>query len=342
MKKLLFSLSLLAGLVCFQACTTDVNLYADYKDIPVIYGLIDVSQDTNFIRINRAFSGNNDHPINANEVAMIADSCNYPGKLDAYIKEYRSGFGNSFDPTGRIIRLDTMTIHDKQEGIFYSPDQKVYWTNERFNVNTNGAKYKYKLFVHKGNDTITSETGVVGGENFKLLSTSVSFSSEPSDASGRIKFKLADNAAFYEVKLVFNYKESKNGGPLEYKQVVQNFGMKSVDELLVENNTSYVVYAENSLFIMLEAAIGADTMNVVRYFDEKPVEIMIAAGGDELYNYVQINSQSGFSQTIPDYTNVNGGYGVFSSRLNLVEDIRISSRTQTDLYGKRAWGFMQQ
>ena len=114
MKKLLLSLSLLAGLVCFQACTTDVNLYADYKDIPVIYGLIDVSQDTNFIRINRAFSGNNDHPINANEVAMIADSCNYPGKLDAYIKEYRSGFGNSFDPTGRIIRLDTMTIHDKQ------------------------------------------------------------------------------------------------------------------------------------------------------------------------------------------------------------------------------------
>ena len=218
----------------------------------------------------------------------------------------------------------------------------MYWTNERFNVNTNGAKYKYKLFVHKGNDTITSETGVVGGENFKLLSTSVSFSSEPSDASGRIKFKLADNAAFYEVKLVFNYKESKNGGPLEYKQVVQNFGMKCVDELLVENNTSYVVYAENSLFIMLEAAIGADTMNVVRYFDEKPVEIMIAAGGDELYNYVQINSQSGFSQTIPDYTNVNGGYGVFSSRLNLVEDIRISSRTQTDLYGKRAWGFMQQ
>ena len=36
MKKLLFSLSLLAGLIGFNACTTDVDLYADYKDIPVI------------------------------------------------------------------------------------------------------------------------------------------------------------------------------------------------------------------------------------------------------------------------------------------------------------------
>ena len=81
MKKLFFALSLLACVTLFNACSTDVELYADYKDIPVIYGLIDVTSDTNYVRINRAFSSSNDHPINANEVAMIADSCNYPGKL---------------------------------------------------------------------------------------------------------------------------------------------------------------------------------------------------------------------------------------------------------------------
>ena len=128
MKKLFLSLSLLASLAFFNACTTDVELYSDYKDIPIIYGLLDASQDTNFIRINRAFSGDNDHPINAANVALIADSCNYPGKLRAYIVEYIQGYGGHYQPTGNTMELDTITIHDKEEGVFYAPDQKVYYS----------------------------------------------------------------------------------------------------------------------------------------------------------------------------------------------------------------------
>ena len=174
MKKLFLSLSLLAGLLCFNACTTDVNLYADYKDIPVIYGLLDASQDTNFIRINRAFSGSNDNHIDATEVALVADSCNYPGKLNAYIVEYKTVYGTNYEPTGRVLELDTMTIHGKDEGIFYAPNQKVYWTAEKFNTNLNGNKYKYRLFVQRSNDTLTSETGMVGGEDFKMITAQLS------------------------------------------------------------------------------------------------------------------------------------------------------------------------
>ena len=124
MKKIQFFLSLTVFLSFFASCTTDVELYADYKDIPVIYGLLNASQDTNFVRINRAFSGSNDNLINANDIALIEDSCNYPGKLDARIIEYRNVFGNQYTPTGRVIVLDTTTVHNKQEGIFYAPDQK--------------------------------------------------------------------------------------------------------------------------------------------------------------------------------------------------------------------------
>ena len=96
MKKLFVYLSLVAGLVGFNACSTDVDLYANYKDIPVIYGLLNTSEDTNYVRINRAFSGSNESHINALNVALIADSCNYPGKLNAYIVEYKQGYGNTY------------------------------------------------------------------------------------------------------------------------------------------------------------------------------------------------------------------------------------------------------
>ena len=348
MKKLFLSLSLLAGLAFFNACTTDVELYSNYKDIPVIYGLLDASQDTNFIRINRAFSGSNDHPINAAEVSLIADSSNYPGKLKAYMVEYTQGYGGHYQPTGYTLELDTITIHDKEEGIFYSPNQKVYWTNQSLHVSTDVAKYKYKLFVHKGNDTITAETNLVGGEDFKIITSTLGFMAEENDFTSKVKFTLADNAVFYDIKMVFYYRESVNGGPLTDKQVSYSFGVKSIDDLFQENDRVYYVnYGMNTLFNLLEDAIGGDTVinenhpNVYRYFDEKPMKIFVSAGGDELYNYIQINSQTGYAQTVPDYTNINGGYGVFSSRINKVKEVFISSVTQTGLYGK-PWGFVQQ
>lgn len=342
MKKLFLSLSLLACMAFFNACTTDVELYADYKDIPVVYGLIDATTDTNFVRINRAFSSSNDNPINAYEVALIADSCNYPGKLDARIIEYKLGFGNQYSPTGRVIVLDTMTIHDKDTGIFYAPHQKVYYTTETFKQNTESARYKYRLAVYKDNDTITSETGIVGGENFKILTWQTSFVSDSTTNSGKISFTSADNTAFYDVKMYFNYRE-KRGATEVNKQVKWDFGTKSVDELYYEDGYYVVAYGMNSLFNLLERAIGSDTIGVTRYFDENPIEIVIAAGGEELYNFIQVNSQAGgLSQSVPDYTNINGGYGVFSSRINKTRYAKISGRAATDLYGKTAWHFVQQ
>lgn len=348
MKKLLLSLSLLAAVLGFNACSTDVDLYADYKDIPIIYGLLDASLDTNYVRINRAFSGSSDNHIDATEVALIEDSCNYPGKLNAYIVKYRNAYGNTYQPTGDTIVLDTITINNKEEGIFYSPRQKVYFTDQHLAVNGENSKFKYKLCVHKDNDTVTAETGIVGGENFKVVTQSLSFTAEESNRSGRILFTQADNAVFYDVKMEFFYKESHNGGPTVNKQVTYKFGAKSIDELNKEGTMYYVTYAENALFSMLKEAIGSDTVvdpnhpHVVRYFDNHPMRITLAAGGDELYNYIQVNQQSGFSQTVPDYTNIFGGRGVFSSRVNLVKDANISARTQSDLYGIEAWGFQQQ
>lgn len=350
MKKLLFSLSLLAGLIGLNACTTDVDLYADYKDIPVIYGLLNATEDTNYVRINRAFSGSNENHINANEVALIADSCNYPGKLKAYIVEYKQGYGNSYEATGDTLKLDTTTIRNKEEGIFYAPYQKVYYTTEKnkFANNSAQSKYKYKLFVFKDNDTVAAETGLVGGEGFKIATYSLHFNPEHSDKVGKIKFTAAENAVFYDMKFTFTYHESHNGGPKVDKQVSYSCGTKPVNDLSTENSMYFFTYSENLLFSLLKEAIGGDTVmdanhpNVERTFDKYPIQIKLSAGGDELYNYIQVNSQTGFSQTIPDYTNVSGGYGVFSSRINLTHDTQISQGTQRDLFGIASWGFIQQ
>jgi len=340
MKKQLLTFAILALMGFFASCSTKVDLYADYKDVPVIYGLIDVTQDTNYVKIIRAFSGSNDNLIDATQVALIADSSNYPGKLDACIYEYKNVYGNEYEPTGVVIVLDTITIHDKDSGDFYYPNQKVYYTTAAFNTNTNSAKYKYQLVVRKNNDTVTSETNLVGGENFKIITNSVTFTPDGNDKTRKINFLSADNAAVYEMKLTFNYKEKKSNGAVVDKQVSWSYGAMGIDDLLYEDNHYSFTYNEASLFNYLESAIGADTVNVERYIGS--FDVFLSAGGTELYNYIQINSPSeGLSQSIPDYTNINGGYGVFSSRINLTKTVLLSARTQTEIYAK-SWGFKQQ
>jgi len=327
--------SLLFGVLV--SCNTNVNLYADYKDVPVIYGLIDVTQDTNYVKIIRAFSGSDDNPIDASQVALIPDSSNYPGKLPASLIEYKASVSGQYTPTGREIRLDTITIHNKHYGTFYAPNQKVYYTTETFNMDTPSWKYKYQLVIYTPNDTVTSETDLVGGDAFKILTTSVTFSPTGQDKTGKISFTPAENAAVYEVRLVFNYKEQKPNEAMTDKKVEWSYGAISTDDLEYESGHYFIKYSQVTLFNMLGSAIGADTLNVTRYIGT--FEIHVAAGGRELYNYIQINSPSeGLSQTIPDYSNIKGGFGVFSSRINLDATAMLSAKTQTDLIGMN-WGF---
>lgn len=340
MKKIqiILSLSLLAGVLA--SCSTKVDLYADYKDIPIVYGLLDATQDTNFVKIVRAFSGSDEASVDASQVALIPDSNNYPGKLDARIYRYRKGFGNeyvlddnnSLAHDNGVIVLDTMTIHDKEEGTFYFPNQKVYYATEGILPNTATKTYHYRLVVLKDNDTISSETGIVGGENFKITNSQISFVAEDTDKTGKINFFPADNAAVYNMEISFRYKETLQGVST-YKTLRYSFGMKNIQDLHEENGVYYLAYNQNLLFIMLKSAIAGNPEQTVYSYDpNKSFTISLAAGGDELYNYIQINqSAGGLSQTVPDYTNINGGYGVFSSRININKTVRLSARTQSDL-----------
>ncbi len=336
----------------FVSCTTDVDMYADYKDVTIIYAMLDPRADTNYVKITRAFCGTNDNPINANEVALIYDSCNYPGKLDVRVIELKNSHGGPYEPTHREFALDTITIHNKQEGTFYAPHQVVYYTTEPFNTGTNGSKYKYRLVIIKPDgDTVTAQTSMVGNEEFAIVSGSANFQINHTDDLGKILFRADGSGSLYDVKIQFNYREKLAGQEIKYKNVSRSFGTKPLEDFeKVDNtgNTYYQEYSLNWLFNALANAIGGDTIvnpnhpNVVRYFDG--FVISISAGGDEL-NYYYIANQAQLNSPIAlisTYTNITGGYGLFSSRTTIEKSVKLSSTALRDLYGKESWGFLEQ
>ena len=344
MRYLLFVV--MAMVMVMASCSTDVDLYADYKDVPVVYGLIDAQADTNYIKITKAFCGTNDSPINAYDVALIYDSSNYPEKLNTFIEELKSTAGQPYKPTGRRLQLDTITIHNKHDGVFYSPDQILYYTTERFNTNKANNKYRYRLNIVKPEgDTATAETCVLGG-NIQIGSATAHFYAAPSHAMSTLTFSSTEDAVLYEFGMKFKYREAHAGQPIQSKEVSWSYGGKPIGAYeKVEGTENYYLfyYSVNTLFYLLEKAIGNDTVwddnhpNVVRYIDD--FEVSVSASAEDFYIYYQ-SLQPGLSLST-EYSNVKGGYGLFSTRIFVKRVIPLSTHTLQDLFSK-PWGFQEQ
>ena len=320
----------------FFSCSTKVDLYAGYQEKPVIYGLLDARADTNFIKITRAFYVKGD----AHQIALNPDSSNYPGKLDARLVEYSNG-----DSVREII-LDTITIHNKEQGVFYAPSQKLYYTTEPLPNNSTTEKYSYKLKVALPDRLLTTRAELVGNDTYGVQSLAVNFSKEYFHAVPReFLFRPAINAGFYEVNMTFTFLEQRTpDGDSVPRTMRWYIGRLNEYELShdMDFNCYKFYYRPEDYYAKLAELLGSDTaiVGLQRFIGDYPVEVIITAGGDELGQYIHNNNSSlGFSQGDNEFSLIDGGYGVFSSRMTARRLVRLGGSTVPELVAKRNWGF---
>ena len=237
MKKIFCSLLLFYSIILFfSACSTKVDLYSDYKDITVVYGLLDSERDTNYVKINRAFMGPWDP-----EIAIPADSCDYPNKLDVKLIEYRSNASsNNFQKTREMI-LDTVTIHNKETGIFYAPDQLVYYTKEKINNNSSLYDYRYQLEIDRGDTILTAITDMVGGPSFSMHQAALSFNTVTAE-TGMVTWTPCPNASIYEVVIDFNFVEVTDSNDSIPRCMTWSLGSHPTSTLQMQDGKYIVSY----------------------------------------------------------------------------------------------------
>jgi len=335
MKRLYFVFCL-PFMALFSACSTDVDLYADYKQAPIIYGLLDANADTNFVKITRSFYVEGD----AYQVALNPDSSNYPGKLDARLVEYCNG------DSVREIVLDTITIRKKETGVFYAPAQKLYYTTEPLGRNWSHRRFSYKLKVVLPERTLTTKAELVGGDGFGVQSLAVNFSQEYFHAPARrFMFRPALGAGFYQVSLSFTFLEQRTpDGDSVPRTMNWDLGYWYESDLstTMEENCYVFRYRPELFYSVLRDFVGDDTLveGVHRYITDYPVEVCIVAGGEKLRQYIyNNNTELGFSQGDTEFSLIDGGYGVFSSRMTARSRVRLAGETVPELVAMRGWGF---
>lgn len=330
------------GFVCvalmalMTSCSTDIDLYADYKDTPIVYALLDAKADTNFVKITRVFYAEGD----AYQIAQNPDSCNYPGKLDVRLVEYCN------EDSLREIVLDTITIDDKEPGTFYAPRQKLYYTTEPLSMGAYDKKYSYKLKVALPDRTLTTKAYVVGNDKFDVQSLAVNFSKEYFGAPPRrFLFTPALNGTVYQVWFSFTFLEQRgaDGDSVPHTMTYEVGTFNNDFFALNTDGDAYVIpYRPEMFYAQLRDFVGDDStlVDVCRYITDYPMEVTITAGGENLRQYVyNNNTDNGFSAGNNEFSLIDGGYGVFSSRMTVKHKLRLAGETVPELVAMRHWRF---
>ncbi|MDD5570833.1 MAG: hypothetical protein PHD97_06710 [Bacteroidales bacterium] len=312
------------------SCKTDFDLNANWKDITVVYGLLNPDDSVQFVKINKAYLGE------GNAIAMAAnpDSTTYPdGTLEVKVEQWKNG---SLAKT--FILHDTLII-DKESGIFPSPQQKLFcfYTNPA-TTSAVDRESTYKLYVKnvKTNKVISSSTTIVK----KMLSSDIYPTSSTMDftanAQRPIKWKSVINGRKYEAVLRFWYVEINTSTNDSVERYIDwNIGSRKSMNLTGGENLE-LNYLPNTFYQYIGGKIAVNSGLSRRvgklYENTHHLDLIIAVAHDDLTTYMDVNEPSNnIVQERPQYTNVTDGIGIFSSRYFDTNKKKFSTFSQDSL-----------
>lgn len=304
-----------AAIFIFNRCSTDVDIYSDYKDITIVYGLLDKSEDTVWLKVTKAFLGEG----NALHFAKNPDSSNYANKLDVTLSGIKNG-----SEVQKLV-FDTITIHNKQAGdsVFYYPDQLMYYAVTPSGLN---ADAMYHLLIKKGNEDIEASTPVINDFAITYPIYKITFKYDK-----EIQWNSAKNGKRYEVSLTFHYKELlPNTTDTLDKSISWSLGVKKSAGTEGDEPMG-AAYSGEQFYSLLENSLEP-VLNVKRWAGN--VDVKIACGSDDFNTYYEVNNTGGGSlQEVPAFTNIEGknSIGLLAARHNVVKISKLSSDSELKL-----------
>lgn len=289
-------------IMLFSACETDFDVNAEWEETTVIFGLLDASDQNQLqkIKISKAFLGNMD----AYQMAQYSDSINY-GVDELDVKIYKWNY-NQIEDSVELIPMPTY----RDGEIFY--DSIIVY--QFYNLNSFLQKgYEYELVV-KNNMTgnlVSSRTEIVAGFDFDniFITKSKSFQfglyTNNDFSSSTITWDDSnDNGTIYQLDLIFHYTEIMDGVYTEDSLI---YSLP-----LIDDTESKMKIEGNSFFNFL--ALNLDkNQSIIRYFND--IDMIMTVGSEDLETYINVNKPiTGIVQERPQFTNINNGIGLFSSR----------------------------
>lgn len=321
--------------VVFNSCKNELNILAPYKESVSVYALLNPQETRNYVRINRIFLGEG----NSYQMAQVNDSINYKqGELTVTLERYENGalalttVGN---PTKKLITLND-TVIQTQSGVF-NTNQRLFYTDDKLYT---WGDYKLTITNNKTGNVFTSKGTIIDSVKptpflpitlppYPLPQASpnnlyIDFSLPT--VLRTIRFNSVPNARDYDLIMRFHYFDSLNTGAIVPKYVDYNFSTVSSSDLNGGEQLS-VSFKSGEFYAYLVNKLNEDEPSNLLFRKIIKLDFIIIASAQDFSDFLKISAPStSVAQDKPVYSNIEGGFGIFSSRsrFHLSKDISVS------------------
>ncbi|MEN9523321.1 MAG: hypothetical protein RL065_1698 [Bacteroidota bacterium] len=305
-----------AGLILLNSCRNDFDIASQWKEVPVVYCLLDADSSVQYIKVEKAFL---DKSISAATMASNPDSIYYLEKLKVVLFATNTSTnkeiaGESFEC--ELVKGDTIGLK-KESGYFATSPNYFFRLKKKLNT-----LYNYNLKITKADGSVvaTAQTNVISKTVFNANYTSLpGFSFYNPAQKNKILIRLipSPNAVSADMVMRTYY--------TEYNLALTDSSTHYIDFNVFQNarySNSTVVNGDVTTFYgpnyysNLRYALKDKPKNVKRKFNR--LDFIVYTGNHIFDDYRNVLlAQSGFTSgnSQPIYTNiVGGGLGIFASR----------------------------
>lgn len=304
-------LLIITSILGFASCETDFEVNASWKEIGLAYMILDKDDSVQYLKLNRLYLNDN---ADANEIAQVEDSLYFnDDNISARLVEGQE-----------IIQLTRVRISNKEDGIFAGPEQWVYRTPVGYVLNES-RPFKLEIENTRTGYFMSSSTSIAKEGSIRSpISTLTNMSFATCDRERNLiayidrsmEIFSGRKVKFYDFDAVFHYAEIDTiANDTTYRELNWIIGrnLRASNDNGGAKISQRIEGDEFYDYVALKLEPLAEP-NVVRL--PIKMEFLFHGGGQELYDYINVNEPSiGIVQKRPEYTNIENGLGLFSSRV---------------------------
>lgn len=294
------------------SCSTDFDIEAEWRDIPIVYGFLSTQDTAHYIRVEKAFL---EPGGNALDIAQIVDSLYYDPTVAVVLEKLSTG--ERFP----MSRVDGSTEgYPRADGPFANTPNILYKIR-RSDLNLK-SEDRIRLVIERGDNSVpvTAETTVIG--ELELLENlprePINFGAYNTEL--RIGWEVSPAARLFDLRFLLHYRESDPNQPASFTPKTLEFVLDRAIEREDESIRVSYFLRSGDFFQFLGGALPVRSAGF-RVFDG--IDIQLVAAGEEFLDLTKIGQANlGITSAneVPIYTNLSEGRGIFSSRATAIRE----------------------
>lgn len=319
MKRALPFLFLLLIPFLHNGCKNDIDLIGEYKEQFVCFGILSPDDTAHYVRVSKVFLGEG----NALLFAQTQDSIQLrPERMEVRITRLLGGNEMQY----WVLQPDTSI--PREEGVFVFPRQVIY--RAAFPVLTDGSTYKLTVTDLVTGYVTTSETTIVKDVQH-TNPNSLQMLNFRSAGSIGFYFTTGKFARRYQLKIRFWYDEQFIYDTTQVSTRYVDWYLGETDSYSTQGNESLRISVVRTNFLnMLRNNITPNTQ--IRRVSKR-IDLHYTSAHDDLVTYIKVQqANAGSSTELPEFTNMENGLGLFTSRnLSVFPNFYLDQDTRYEL-----------